>query len=68
MAAADSVLDRAEMDRARAILAPPTRVQSVWAPLGAAALLAVSALAFATAMIMAPALVREHVPTERSAK
>lgn len=68
MAAADSALDRAEMDRARALLAPSRRAESVWPPLGAAALLAVSALAFATAMIMAPALVREHVPTERSAK
>ena len=61
MDAADSALDRAEMDRARALLSPRTRADSAWAPLAAAAVLAVSALGFAAAMIMAPAVTSQHV-------
>jgi hypothetical protein len=48
------------MDRARKLLDRPERPQKVWPVLGAAAMLAVSALAFATAMVMAPPLVSEH--------
>ena len=48
------------MARARALLEPPRRPERVWPVLGAAALLAVSALTFATAMILAPPLTSEH--------
>jgi len=65
MAAADSALDRAELDRARALITPRRRAESVWAPLCAAAFLAISALAFATAMIVAPANVSEHAAPAR---
>jgi hypothetical protein len=40
----------------------------MWPVLGAAGLLAVSALTFATAMIMAPPLVSEHIAPQRGAK
>ncbi|MDB5465943.1 MAG: hypothetical protein JWQ46_705 [Phenylobacterium sp.] len=61
MAANDSALDLNEMARARALLAPAPAKERMWPVLGAAALAAVSALAFATAMIMAPPVVSEHV-------
>ena len=61
MTAAHSALDTDEMARARALLKPPTRPQRLWPVLTAAAVLAVSALAFATARIMAPPLVSQHV-------
>ncbi len=68
MAATDSALDRDLMDRARLLLEPPERSGSIWAPLCAAAFLAVSALAFATSMIMSPALVSEHVASTRGVR
>jgi len=49
------------MARARTLLEPPKRRDRLWPVLGAAGLLALSALAFATAMIMAPPLISEHV-------
>jgi hypothetical protein len=65
MAGADSIIDRDEIARARALLAPRRPRDSIWAPLGAAAFLAISSLAFATAMIMAPPNVSEHVAPAR---
>jgi hypothetical protein len=48
------------MARARGLLKAPLKRERAWPALAAAALLAVSALAFATAMVMAPPLVSEH--------
>jgi hypothetical protein len=56
-----SALDADALDRARSLLQAPQRKERVWPVLAAAGLLAVSALAFATAMIMAPPVVSEHV-------
>ena len=56
------------MTRARSLLERPKRPERMWPVLGAAALLAVSALTFATAMIMAPPLTSEHIAAERGAK
>jgi hypothetical protein len=61
MAMNDSALDPAEMARIRALLAPKPQKERMWPLLDAALLAAVSALAFATAMIMAPPVVSEHV-------
>jgi hypothetical protein len=68
MAGIDSALNREDMTRARALLATPKRPERMWPALGAAALLAISALAFATAMIMAPPLTSEHVAVERGVR
>ena len=56
-----SALDPDAMALARALLARPQPPQRMWPVLGAAALLALSALVFATAMITAPPLTSEHV-------
>ena len=61
MSTSDSTLDADDVARARALLAPVVRRERMWPVLGAAMLAAVSALAFATAMIMAPPLISEHV-------
>ena len=60
MASIDSALDREQMARARSLLETPKRPERMWPVLAAAALLAVSALTFATAMILAPPLTSEH--------
>ncbi len=60
MATAASALDPTALARARGLLKPPLPRERVWPALAAAALLAVSALGFATAMMMAPPLVSEH--------
>jgi hypothetical protein len=65
MIGADSALDREEMARARGLLDAPQRRERIWPALGAAVLLAVSALSFATAMILAPPLTSEHVAHQR---
>jgi len=67
MATTLSALDTQAMDRARKLLDRPERPQRIWPVLGAAAMLAVSALAFATAMVMAPPLTTEHVAQDRGA-
>ena len=54
-------VDPEALARARALLQPPQTRDRLWPVLGAATLLALSALAFATAMIMAPPVVSEHV-------
>jgi hypothetical protein len=61
MPARDSALDPDAIARARALLEPPAKRDRLWPVLGAAALLAFCALTFATAMIMAPPVVSEHV-------
>ncbi len=67
MASIDSVLDPDQLARARALLVRPARPQRMWPVLAAAAFLAVSALAFATAMILAPPLTSQHVAHQRGA-
>jgi hypothetical protein len=57
----DSALDPAATARIRALLNPIKKRQRMWPVLAAALLAAVSALAFATAMIMAPPVISEHV-------
>ncbi|WP_309089460.1 hypothetical protein [Phenylobacterium sp.] len=53
----DSALDPEAMARARALLAARARHERMWPALAAAALLATSALAFATAMVLAPPVI-----------
>lgn len=65
MAKPDSALDPAAIARARALLIRAERREPVWPALGAAALLAATALTFATAMLLAPPLTSEHVARER---
>ena len=60
MATAGSALNPAALARARGLLKPPLRRERAWPALAAAALPAVSALAFATAMLMAPPLAHQH--------
>ncbi len=64
--ATDSALDPKQMARARASLEGPMRSERIWPVIAAAGLLAISALAFATAMIMAPPLISEHPAPERA--
>ena len=61
----DSALDARQIARCRMLLATRARKDSVWPPLAAAGLLAVSALAFAAAMITAPSVRTEHVAPAR---
>ena len=61
MTTAHSALDANEIARARALLKPSKRPQRIWPVLTAAGFLAISALAFATAMVLAPPLVSQHV-------
>jgi hypothetical protein len=67
MAKPDSSEDRDPLARARALLDPPKRPERMWPVVGAAGLLALSALVFATAMITAPPLTTEHVALQRGA-
>jgi hypothetical protein len=68
MASPTSALDPDAMAQARALLERPRRKESIWPVLGAAGFLALSALAFATAMIMAPPLISEHLAPDRGSK
>lgn len=61
MAITDSALETGATARIRALLAPRPRRERMWPVLAAAFFAAASALAFATAMIMAPPVVSEHV-------
>jgi hypothetical protein len=65
MATRDSALDPDEMARARVLLAKPKAPERM---LGAAGFLAVAALTFATAMILAPPITSEHVADQRGAR
>jgi hypothetical protein len=67
MAGPFSALDPDALAQARALLATPKRPARMWPVLAAATVLALSALAFATAMIMVPPLVTEHVAGARDA-
>ncbi|WP_293369210.1 hypothetical protein [Phenylobacterium sp.] len=53
------------MDRVRTLLETPKRPERMWPVVGAAVLLAISALTFATAMILAPPLTSEHIAHQR---
>ena len=68
MATTLSALDTEAMDRARKLLEREEKPQKIWPVLGAAAMLAVSALAFATAMVMAPPLTSEHSARDHAAE
>lgn len=61
MAMTDSALKPDETARIRALLKPRRKKERMWPVLAAAFLAAVSALAFATAMIVAPPVVSQHV-------
>lgn len=61
MAMNDSALNPEETARIRALLKPRKKTERMWPLLGAAFLAAVSALAFAAAMIVAPPVVSQHV-------
>ena len=65
MAANDSALDPDAMSRARRLVAPVPRKDSMWPALAAAGFFAASALVFAAAMVVAPPLVIQHVATDR---
>ena len=54
-------LETGAMARARALLAQPLPKESLWPVLCAAAFAASTALMLATAMIMAPPVITEHV-------
>ncbi len=60
MTTASSALDPEAMARAKTLLLKSEKRERMWPALGAAGLLAVAALTFATAMIMAPPLHTEH--------
>jgi hypothetical protein len=62
-----SALDQDALALARSLVERPARRERLWPVLAAAGLLAISALAFATAMIMAPPLISEHVAAGRDA-
>ena len=61
MDSTDSALDHVAIGRARALLKPPIERERLWPALAAALFAAVSALAFATAMVMAPPTLSRHV-------
>lgn len=57
----DSALDASEVARARALLKTPVRNDPMWPALLAATALAVTSVAFAAVMVLAPPLQTEHV-------
>ena len=61
MATDDSTLDAEALARARKLLEKRVRPERMWPVLAAALFAAFSALAFATAMILAPPVVSHHV-------
>jgi hypothetical protein len=64
--AAETTLDAEAMARARALVAPRVRKERLWPVLAAAAVAALSALSFATAMILAPPVVTQHIAGDES--
>jgi hypothetical protein len=60
MATLSSALDPDAMARARALIAKPAKRERMWPVLTAAGFLAIAALTFASAMILAPPLHTEH--------
>jgi hypothetical protein len=61
MSSADSALDLVALSRVRALVRQPEPARRLWPALAAAMFAALSALAFATAMIMAPATISHHL-------
>jgi hypothetical protein len=61
MAATETALDREAIARARALVTPKVPKERMWPVLAAAALAALAALSFATAMVVAPPVVERHV-------
>ena len=66
MAISPSALDPDAVARAKALLERPSRPQRLWPVIAAATLLALSALVFAAAMILAPPLLVEHSAREQA--
>lgn len=66
MANADSVLDHEALAYARALLKPPLERENLLGAVGAALFAAVSALAFAVAMVMAPPVTSSKLALEPS--
>jgi hypothetical protein len=60
MSMGDSALNPQQVARARALLKPPVRKDPMWPALLAATALAITSVAFATAMVLAPPLQTEH--------
>ena len=60
MVMSDSNLDATALAQARALLSPPSRPERLWPVLSAAGLLAISSLAFATAMVVSPPVTSQH--------
>ncbi len=60
MAGDDSALNAAQLEEARALLSQPRRRERLWPVMVAALALAVASIGFATAMILAPPVVKEH--------
>ena len=65
MNTADSALDSAAIAYARALLRKPMRRQKMGPVLAAAAFAALSAITFATVMVIAPPSVVQHLPADR---
>jgi hypothetical protein len=61
MAVGDSILDRAAMAEARALLTSRRPPERVWPVLAAATALTLASLVFAAAMVVAPPVATEHV-------
>ena len=59
--AAMSAVDVEALQRARKLVAPRARKERLWPVVAAAALAAFCALGFATAMILAPPVVTQHI-------
>ncbi|WP_411287023.1 hypothetical protein [Phenylobacterium sp.] len=68
MAIIDSALDTEALAKARALLNLPAPRQRLWPVVGAAGFFAVSALAFATAMILAPPLTSTPIAADRAVR
>lgn len=64
MAVADSAIDREALAYARGLLKPPAPRENLWGVIAAAAFAAVSALAFATVMILAPPVTSSRLVIE----
>ncbi len=64
MDSTDSCLDTTAMSRIRALSRAPTPRERVWPTVAAAGFAAVSALAFAVAMVMAPPTLSRHIQVD----
>ncbi|WP_269713397.1 hypothetical protein [Caulobacter sp. NIBR2454] len=64
MSVRQPAIDPAALAYARGLLKPPVERERVWPTLAAAAFAAICALAFAVAMVIAPPVVKEPLPTD----